>query len=120
MALVRLADTFLTFEDPAQDIRGRRVVNATGDEVGTVDDVIVDIAGIPTIRLLEVTNGGFLGFGASRFLVLVEDIACVGTRNVHLAPSGERVAFAAYDPVLRPLQPDELYGYPSSWSQPYL
>jgi hypothetical protein len=40
--LVRLDDTDLTLADPADDVRGKSVVDTNGDEVGEVDGLIID------------------------------------------------------------------------------
>ena len=40
--LMRLSDTELTVADPAEDIRGRTVVDRNGEEIGDVDDLLLD------------------------------------------------------------------------------
>ena len=40
--LVRLDDVGLTLADPADDLRGRTVMDLNGDEVGKVDGLLID------------------------------------------------------------------------------
>jgi sporulation protein YlmC with PRC-barrel domain len=58
--LVRLSDTELTVADPAADMRNRKVVDRDGEEIGEVDDLLID-APEKRVRFLEVASGGFLG-----------------------------------------------------------
>jgi sporulation protein YlmC with PRC-barrel domain len=59
--LVRLSDTELTMADGADDIRGRDVVDISGEELGEVDDLLID-DGERKVRFLEVASGGFPGW----------------------------------------------------------
>lgn len=40
--LVKLSDSNLRLADPAEDIRGRKVLDKEGEEIGDVDDMFVD------------------------------------------------------------------------------
>ena len=40
--IVKLSDTDLTLSDPKRDIRGRKVIDLAGDEVGHIDDLMID------------------------------------------------------------------------------
>lgn len=51
--------------DPDRDIRGRTVKDRDGNDMGTVDDLLV-AASDQKIRFLRVEHGGVLGFGATR------------------------------------------------------
>jgi sporulation protein YlmC with PRC-barrel domain len=73
--LVNLGDTGLTVADPNADVRGRAVVDHNGEEIGKVDDLLIDDRE-RRVRFLRVGHGGFLGIGASHFLVPVDAVMC--------------------------------------------
>lgn len=104
--LARFADTLFAFEDPMEDIRGRRLLDPHGVEIGMVEDLILD-SRTGEVRLLEIRNGGFLGFGGTRFLVMADDVERITPRTVHLDHPGARGRHGAYAPVLRELPPEE-------------
>jgi sporulation protein YlmC with PRC-barrel domain len=81
--LVKLRDTEWTVADRAADIRGRRVLDPAGEEVGTVEDLLID-AGERQVRLLQVASGGFLGLGATTFLLPVEAITRISDETVQI------------------------------------
>jgi hypothetical protein len=56
-ALVRLSNTDLTVADRADDIRGLDVLDISGEELGEVDDLLIDNAE-RKVRFLEVASGG--------------------------------------------------------------
>ncbi len=109
-ALVRLSQSGLVL-DGRDDIRGREVVDAQGDEVGSVDDLVIDQQE-KRVCFVRIASGGFLGMGTTKFLVPVEAIARVDER-VHLSPTRERVGGSPpYDPeILEPNYYDNLYKY---------
>ena len=122
-ALVRLSDTDLTVADRAEDIRGRNVLDMAGEELGEVDDLLVDERE-HKVRFLQVSSGGFLGLGARKFLIPVDAIMRITEDAVYISQSRERVASAPnYDPTLV----DErylgevygYYGYPPYWGPDY-
>jgi sporulation protein YlmC with PRC-barrel domain len=97
--LVRLADTNLTLADPADDVRGRMVVDTRGDEVGEIDGLVID-DDERRVRLLEVGSGGFLGLGKHKKLVPVESVTGVDD-VVHIDADREDVARSpVYNPDL--------------------
>ncbi|HWD78419.1 MAG TPA: PRC-barrel domain-containing protein [Kribbella sp.] len=111
--LVRLADVALEVADPADDVRGRKVVDRNGDEVGKVDGLIIDESE-RRVRFLEVGSGGFLGLGAQKQLVPVEAVVRVVEDTVQIAPERTHVAGApAYDPDIEPERTyyEDIYGY---------
>lgn len=117
--LVKISDTDLTLADPAEDIRGLNALDMAGEELGEVDDLMIDERE-QKVRFLQVTSGGFLGLGATKFLLPVEAIARITDDAVYINQSRERVAGApGYDPTLV----DERYvrdvyshyGYPPFW-----
>lgn len=122
--LVRLSDTDRTVADPQADVRGRKVVDATGEEVGTVDDLLVDEEDVKA-RMLRVKHGGFLGIGADHFLVPVDAVTSVDDDTVHIDRERTRLTdVPGYDPEIGY---DTAYygglyswwGYPSYWGPGY-
>ena len=98
--LVRLSDTDLTVADPAEDVRGRTVVDRNGDEVGTVDDLLIDDRA-NKVRFLRVGAGGFLGIGEQHFLIPVDAVTRIDPDHVHI--DRERTGLRGvpgYDPDL--------------------
>lgn len=111
-SLVRLDDSGLTLAEPADDIRGRPVVDRTGQEIGTVDGLIID-EDERRVRLLQVGSGGFLGIGKQKVLVPVEAIGSID-QVVHVDKQREHVAAGpVYHPDLVPglEHIDDLYSY---------
>jgi hypothetical protein len=64
--LCKLSDTDFTVANPDEDIRGWAVVDKDGEEIGEVDDLLVDNRETK-VRFLQVTSGG-LGLGTTKFL----------------------------------------------------
>jgi sporulation protein YlmC with PRC-barrel domain len=111
-ALHRLTDSELRLADPKADIRGHQVVDRDGDQLGKVDDLLVDEQE-QKVRFVQVEAGGFLGLGKERFLLPVESIGEIRGELVRVNQSRERVSGAPkYDPDLVE-QPylSRLYGY---------
>ncbi len=117
--LSELHDTGQTVADPDEDIRGRRVIDRDGFELGRVRDLLVDTEELK-VRLMRVDHGGFLGFGVTSSFVPVDAIRHVDDEAVHLHQEGTVVAGAPrYDPDLVDT-PDiaamySHYGYPMFW-----
>lgn len=121
--LVRLSDTNLTLAEQAEDIRGLKVLDLAGEEVGTVNDLFIDEQE-RKVRFLEVSSGGFLGLGATKFLLPVDAISRITPDVVHINQSRERVAGAPrYDPTLvEERYASDVYshyGYPPYWGDDY-
>ena len=121
--LVRLSDTNLTLADHAEDITGLKVLDMSGEELGTVNDLFVDEQE-RKVRFLEISSGGFLGLGATKFLLPVEAITRLSVDVVHINQSRERVAGAPqYDPTLvEERYVSDVYshyGYPPYWGPDY-
>jgi sporulation protein YlmC with PRC-barrel domain len=123
--LVKLGDTGQTVADPADDIRGRKVFDRQGEELGEVDDLLIDTQE-RKVRLLRVEHGGILGFGATASFVPVEAIARITDEVVHISESRERVSGAPrYDPdVVDAANLSgslyDYYGYPPLWGPAYV
>jgi sporulation protein YlmC with PRC-barrel domain len=121
--LVRLSDSNLALANRAEDIRGRTALDMAGEELGKVEDLFIDEQD-HKVHLLEVSSGGFLGLGATKFLIPVDAIRRIADDAVYISQSRERVAGAPrYDPALV----DERYvsdvydhyGYPPYWGPDY-
>ncbi|MFD1733264.1 PRC-barrel domain-containing protein [Deinococcus malanensis] len=63
--LERLKDTYLSISTSEPDIRGRKVIDRNGEDVGHVEALFID-QGEKKVRILQIHAGGFLGWGASR------------------------------------------------------
>jgi len=121
--LVRLSDTNLTLAEQGEDIRGLKVLDMAGEELGTVNDLFIDEQE-RKVRFLEVASGGFLGLGATKFLLPVDTISRITADVVHINQSRERVAGAPqYDPTLvEERYASDVYshyGYPPYWGVDY-
>jgi len=122
--LVRLGDSGRTVADPAEDVRGRKVKDRTGEDLGTVEDLLVD-ADAGKVRFLRVEHGGILGFGATPSFIPVDAVSRVTDDEVVIDRSREDVAGAPeYDPDL--VDQSEYYenlyghyGYPPFWGVGY-
>jgi len=123
MKLLRLSDSDLTLADPVEDIRGRKALDMANEELGEIDDLLIDECE-KKVRFLQVSSGGFLGLGATKFLLPVEAITRITDDAVYVNQSREHVAGApGYDPTLV----DERYmndvyshyGYPPYWGLDY-
>ena len=98
--LVKLGDTDLTVADSAEDIRGRKVVDRQGDEIGHVDALLIDDRE-SKVRFLRIASGGFLGIGEQTFLIPIDAVTRVTDDQVTIDQTRERVAGApVYDPDL--------------------
>lgn len=107
-----LKDADLTTSDRDEDIRSRNVVDAAGDDIGKIDELLIDEEE-HKVRFLRVASGGFLGIGKSKVLIPVEAITAIEEDVVRIDQRRDRVASAPdYDPEL--VDADyykSLYGY---------
>lgn len=122
--LVKLGDTGLTVADPAEDIRGRKVIDRNGDEVGEIDALYIDQQDTK-VRFMQIGAGGFLGIGEKHFLLPVDIIIRIDGNHIHIDKTREFVAGGpAYDPAL--VSDDYYrsvygyYGYAPYWGPGYI
>lgn len=111
-ALERMSETDLTLTDPAQDVCGRDVKDRHGDDVGHVDDLLIDADS--RVRYLRIAAGGFLGIGEHTFLIPVDAISKIDTDHVHVDQTRDHLSKTpAYDPELTYDEDyyTNLYGY---------
>jgi sporulation protein YlmC with PRC-barrel domain len=123
--LVKLGDVGETVAYQDQDIRGRKVIDKDGEELGKIDALLIDETE-RKVRFLEVETGGFLGIGEKKSLIPIDAIVGITDHEVRIAQPGSTVATApAYDPALV----DENtvygntyshYGYVPFWGVGYL
>ena len=124
-SLHKLSDSKLTVADNADDIRGRKVLDKTGAEIGSVDDLMIDDRE-KKVRFLLVASGGFLGLGDKKFLVPVDAVTEVTADAVHIDRARAHVTGGpGYDPELI-ANLDHLdrvyghYGYQPYWGPGYI
>ncbi len=119
----KLSDSDLTVADPAEDIRGRAIVDRAGEEIGKVEDLLIDDREAK-VRFLLAGSGGFLGIGETKFMIPVDAITRIADDTVYINQTRERVAGGPrYDPELA----DETYfndvygyyGYSPYWAPGY-
>lgn len=97
-AMIRLSDTDWTITDAADDVRGREVVDSSGEKLGKVADLLVD-DGVRQVRFLLVEHGGILGLGATQSFIPAESVTEVGAERVVVNANAQAVAGAPkYDP----------------------
>ncbi|WP_127507826.1 PRC-barrel domain-containing protein [Actinoplanes solisilvae] len=123
--MMQLSDTDQVLADPAQDIRGRKVFDRDGNEVGRVDDLLIDTEQ-KRVRMLRVEHGGLFGVGATPLYIPVEAVDRVTDDEVGIDRSRVQVAEAPqYDPDLvdRDKYFTDLYsyyGYAPYWAPEYI
>ena len=97
-ALSKLSESAHILSDPAEDIRGRKVRDPDGEDLGKIDDLLVD-SEHGKVRFLWIEHGGILGFGATPSFMPVEAITRITDDTVHVDESRDRVSGAPrYDP----------------------
>lgn len=124
-ALSKLSETGQTVATADEDVRGRKVIDRDGDDVGRVDDLIVDDAE-RKVRFLLVAHGGILGIGDTKSFIPVDAITSISDDEVRIDQSREHIAGAPkYDPDVVD-EPDYFtgvygyYGYLPFWGPGYL
>lgn len=94
-------------------MRGRKVVDSNGDDIGEVDDLLVDDQE-NKVRFLRVGAGGFLGIGEQHFLVPVDAVERIDSDRVHITRDRASLSdVPTYDPALAddPAYYTDLYGW---------
>jgi sporulation protein YlmC with PRC-barrel domain len=123
--LMRLGDSDQMLADPAQDIRGHKVIDRDGTEIGKVDDLLVDNEH-QKVRMLRVEHGGLLGIGATPLFLPVDTVEHVEDDKVMIGRSQVQVVGAPeYDPELvdrdeRMAELYDYYGYAPYWAPGYI
>jgi len=79
--LGRWSNTDLALANPAEDVRGRKVVAKDGENIVGVNDLFLDQFETK-VRSLEVASGGFLGLRETKFLIPTEDFSVGGKHSL--------------------------------------
>jgi sporulation protein YlmC with PRC-barrel domain len=111
--LVKLSDSDLSVASEEEDVRGRSVKDRVGQDLGDVDDLLID-PDDRQVRFLVVGSGGFLGLGEQKSFIPVDAVTRVDDDTVIVDLTREHVAGApAYDPdlIAEPSYLDGAYGY---------
>ncbi len=122
--LIPLSDSGKTVSSTDEDIRGFDVKDAAGEDLGKVDDLLVDTVE-NRVRFLVVASGGFLGLGEKKSFIPVDAVTSIGDDEVRIGHSRELLVGApAYDPNLvndRDYGESVFgyYGYTPFWSPGY-
>jgi len=122
--LIRLNDSEMELASPEEDVRGEMVVDTNNDELGTVDELLIDESE-GRVRFLEVGSGGFLGIGEEKRLIPVDAVTSIDD-NVHIDKTREQVVGAPnYDPKVAQTSGTYYgdyygyYGYSPFWNPGY-
>ncbi|HEV8489061.1 MAG TPA: PRC-barrel domain-containing protein [Candidatus Limnocylindrales bacterium] len=89
-ALEPLSQTRLDLVDPKEDVRGRKVFDRDGQEIGKVDDAFIDPAE-RRARFLSVKSGDFLGLGGKKLLIPIDAIASLTEDKVVINDRRDRI-----------------------------
>lgn len=110
--LVPLSGSGRRIAGEGQDIREWTVLDREGEELGTVDDLLIDDAE-EKVRFLRIRNGGFLGLGADTFVLPVDTVTRAADGVAHVDQDRTSVSGApAYTPELtEDRYYEDLYGY---------
>ena len=124
--LRKLHDIGETVEHADEDVRGRKVLDTAGQDVGTVDGLMVD-DDQNKVRFLRVECGGFLGIGATHVMIPVDAITSITDDAVIIDREGKHLHGAPrYDPALVNERAEQYwgdvygyYGYAPYWGTGY-
>jgi uncharacterized protein YrrD len=94
-SLSKLGDTQLTVATSSEDIRGRTVKDKDGNDVGKVEDLLIDDSD-HKVRFMQVESGGFLGMGETKSFIPVDAITRISDDEVRINQSREHVAGAPH------------------------
>ncbi len=123
--LVRLSDTNLTLEHVKEDVRGFEVRDAAGDDIGHVDDLMIDDQH-KKVRFLVIAAGGFLGIGEKKFWIPVDAVQDISDDHVQVDTTVAHIKNApGYDPDIVTAQPYAndvyaFYGIAPYWGAGYI
>lgn len=123
--LIHMSDEPITLAEKSMDIRGRKVIDQNDEEIGHVDDLLVDDTE-RRVRFIRVKAGDFLGLGGKAFLIPIDALTRIGKERVHVDQSKEHVGGGPeYDPevVVKGVPEYERvyrhYGYAPFWMAGY-
>ena len=93
VTLSNLTGTGMTVKNAADDMRGRKVTDKDGKDVGKVHDVFVDHRERKA-RFLLVEHGGFLGIGEKKSFIPVDAISLTTSDDVYINDTRDHLAEA--------------------------
>jgi sporulation protein YlmC with PRC-barrel domain len=92
------AENNLPASSDVEHLRWKTLIDSDGEKIGTIENIETD-EDTGRVEFLEVGRGGFLGFGAERFLVPVTRIVHVEDKTVQIdRPLPQLEGVPAYDP----------------------
>jgi sporulation protein YlmC with PRC-barrel domain len=91
--LVKMSASGFVLEDRSWDLRGRKVCDRDGQEIGEVEDLYADREE-QRVRFLSVSAGGTLGIGEKHFLIPMEVVAEASADRVVLTQDRDTVTSA--------------------------
>lgn len=98
--LSKLTGTGMTVVNATDDMRGRKVTDKDGKDIGQVHDVFVEHHEHKA-RFLLVDHGGFLGIDKKKSFIPVDAITRTTSDDVYINDIGDHIAEApGYDPDL--------------------
>ncbi|MDT0263621.1 PRC-barrel domain-containing protein [Jatrophihabitans lederbergiae] len=98
--LSKLSDTDKIIDGAANDIRGRKVKDKDGKDVGKVHDLLIDDSE-GKVRFMLIEHGGFLGIGEIKSFIPVDAITRITEDDVFINQTRDHVAAApGYEPAL--------------------
>jgi len=115
--LVKMSASSFVLEDRSWDLRGRKVYDRGGNEIGEVEDLYADREE-QRVRFLSVSAGGTLGLGKKHFLIPMEAVSETSTERVTLVQDRDTVTNAPeFDEEAEPYRDYHRevyshYGYP--------
>jgi uncharacterized protein YrrD len=116
-----LGESRFAFANPYQDVRGWKVQDTDGVQLGHLADVLID-ENAQKVRFLQVAHGGLFGVGATHSFIPIEAVVDVGNGVVTVSTTVHQVTGAPrFDPAV---VEDERhfsdiythYGYPPPWA----
>jgi sporulation protein YlmC with PRC-barrel domain len=117
-----LGESRFAFANPYQDVRGWMVRDGDGNDLGHLEDVLIDETA-EKVRFLKVGHGGILGFGESHSFIPIEEVVALNDGQITIETSAQKVAGAPrFDPELvdkdrRPVEDVySYYGYQPPWA----
>ncbi|WP_258803151.1 PRC-barrel domain-containing protein [Pseudarthrobacter sp. NS4] len=124
--LVKLEDTGKTVAAEQEDIRGYTAKDRSGEEIGKVEELLIDQEE-EKVRFLVIASGGFLGIGKDKTFIPVDTVKSInaGDGEVLIDRTREDIAGAPdYDPELADTRSyyEGVYGYysvPPFWTPGY-
>ena len=95
-----LGESRFAFANPYQDVRGWKVQDTDGVELGHLADVLID-EHAQKVRFLKIAHGGLFGFGTSHSFIPIDAVVDVGHGVVTVATTLQQVAGAPrFDPAV--------------------